>query len=342
MFAYDKPTNIIISGDIHINLRKFPEFERKRVLMLAEEFKTLEADEDEELLFILNGDIFDKAKPTYEEIALFYEFIDVISHNGKRSVYVLSGNHEELGKEKTIFDYLPQHNFIYLKVGIFTFFEGSVSLFAVGHPFLDVIENKTLPLGDHTNVLVSHYRSNIGFAGEEINNKEVSETFDLTVLSDIHMAWCPYDNICYTSSPYAIHFDDYSTQYGYMHLYVWKRGVTETRQILFLPSKYKIKVSEEDFPYVLEEIADNEDNLYKLICKFPEDSSKLEQISSLPNIVHYEFVPDEEEDETAEYTEIIDSLKEGKDSDLAQIIDELVKAKEPSVKSYKKELETLL
>ena len=131
------PSNSIISvvGDIHINLRNTTEahWESMRFLELC---KILA--EDDSTIVVFDGDTFDKAAPTLQEIALFYEGLGIIKSKNK-SIYILDGNHEELSDTLTTFDLLPKVDFYHIKLDFLE--TDSTYLWLVGHPNIQNITN---------------------------------------------------------------------------------------------------------------------------------------------------------------------------------------------------------
>lgn len=242
-----KEGKVSVVGDIHLSLRSGlagqNDWERDRFIELFNHVAL-----NDSAIVVLNGDIFDKAKVTYEEVGLFFEGIQILN-DADKDVYVTDGNHEELSKDKTTFDYLPHSGFIRVKTGAISF-EG-VDLWLVGHPYISYIEKDLLPISyDRKNVLLSHYRSDIGYAPSEIDNELVSDRFNDAVLSDIHYRLTPAHNIQYTSSPYGIHFTP-DKDYGYCTIDI-KNGDYKIDFIkLNLPSKVKLTVKQSDLKETL-------------------------------------------------------------------------------------------
>jgi DNA repair exonuclease SbcCD nuclease subunit len=274
----------------------------------------------------LNGDIFDKVKPaSYEEIAAFFEFVDKISPGV--DVYVIAGNHEEIKGTTTIFDYLPEHSYRYLKTFTLEFMD-SVRLHCVGHPYLETIMGGLLVDEDKYNILISHYRSDIGVAVEEVDNDYVSEHFDYAVLSDIHLKYCPKKNICYTSSPYGVHYDRPGVYYGYFTIDIPQRGNAELQWVpLDLPTKVRLdyagRENKKDFEDWLDSVVEPQ-NLYKVVVPFPSSAEFMEVVGKYKNIKVVKFLEEFSEEDT-DFSEIIDELQEANNANLVDTIHRLVK-----------------
>ena len=190
---------IVVTGDIHINTNRFPDFEHKRLKYLQDNINKLKPD-----LVVLNGDILDKAKPTLLDLRLFYKFTSGIKSN----VILISGNHEELSIRETCYDFIPEINYTYVPIGTFKF--NDYKLLFVSHRLIKDIQKLK---GD---ILFTHYRSAINLhTTDEYNNTLVSKKFKYTFLSDIHQKIEPYYNVRYTSSPNSLKFHQEVDQYGF-------------------------------------------------------------------------------------------------------------------------------
>jgi len=323
--------NVIITGDIHINLKKYTEFERDRLHKLKTSLMG-EVDSSRKNILILNGDILDRSKPTYEEISEFYSFVTELSKYYDE-IFVISGNHEETTKEKTLYDYIPEFGFKYIKVGNINV--GNVTLWLVGHPYLDMIDK--LQPKNKINLLISHYRSDIGVADEEVSNSYVSETFDYTILSDIHEKMSPKENIEYTSSPYTINFrgTDLSPFIGgYTKVLVDDNSYDVFSKVVSLPNKFKIVIDFEKLEHLslnslkyLKEYIDKT-HLYKVeVINFPVSRDKesyseviLSEFSNITSIRF--FAPEESYSDAVE--DIIDEITERSDEGLFNVINNLL------------------
>jgi DNA repair exonuclease SbcCD nuclease subunit len=236
----EEKVSFVVTGDIHLNLNRLTEFERDRFISyfdILREEAILLREEGKIPILVLNGDIFDRSKPTYEEIGLFYEQVGIVSEVYDE-VFIITGNHEELGGKKSLYNYIPEHGYKYIKVGSYVL--GEVTVWMVGHTHLDIIP-KVEPK-NVKNILLSHYRSDIGFAKEEVHNDYVESAYDYSILSDIHYKFFPRENIEYTSSPYSITFSKEDFIGGYNVLTVHNNDfVVETRDV-YLPNKLKINI----------------------------------------------------------------------------------------------------
>lgn len=275
------PKLISIVGDIHLSLRDktLEDWERSRFLEL---FKVLANDGSD--IVVLNGDIFDKAIATLFEIAVFFEGIDILKEAGKEIV-IIDGNHEELNSHQTTFDMLPHDGFKRLKADCIEF--DYCYIWLVGHPHIKYLEAPDFPIAkDRPNILISHYRSDIGFASEEIDNSKISDMFDDVILSDIHFKLKPADNIRYTSSPYGITYTT-KKEYGYVQLLIEEDTYEITDKILTLPSKEKIITKKEELDDILESL--DQQNIYKLEIVGESDAETLEKLKEHENILKFSF-----------------------------------------------------
>lgn len=304
-------TRVTISGDIHLNLRStdlvMKLWESERFLAL---FHLLASNDSK--IIILNGDIFDKAKVTYEEVGLFFEGIGILNEANK-DVYIVEGNHEVIDSSTTTFDFLPHSGFKRLKADQLKF--PGVDLWVVGHPYINYIEKDLLPISfDTKNILISHYRSDIGYASSEVDNELVSDRFDDAVLSDIHYRLSPAHNIQYTSSPYGIHYTP-DKDYGYCTIDI-KDGDYEIEFIkLTLPSKVKLTTTKEELSDTVASL--DPSNKYNLEIAGTSCTASLSSISKGEGPITKFSFSDIEVD-AGEL--LVDTLKDSSDSSISDII----------------------
>jgi DNA repair exonuclease SbcCD nuclease subunit len=302
-------STVSIAGDIHLNLRdkNNTDWERGRFLELF----TILANDTSDIV-ILSGDIFDKAIATMYEIAVFYEGLQLLIDANKK-VFVIDGNHEELDASTTTFDFLPQEHFTRIKTDCLEF--DSMYLWLVGHPHIKSLESPNFPIAkDKRNVLVSHYRSDIGFASEEISNELISNMFTETILSDIHYKLVPADNIRYTSSPYGIHYTPEKI-YGYCQIHINSKGFVINDVILDLPSKIKLSVHKDELSDTVDSLDDR--HMYKIDIVGNSDTDTLEMLQDVSNITKFSF-SENYDDEMIE--DITDELLVGMHNSLQDVI----------------------
>ena len=305
------PTKLSICGDIHLNLRSLAvghqDWERERFLAL---FQILANNDSKTIL--LNGDIFDKAKPTFQEIGVFYEGIDILV-TANKEVLVSDGNHEELSATSTTFDFLPHAGFRRIKADYLAF--ASTYIWIVGHPHISHISKDLLPIMyDKKNILISHYRSDIGYAEEEVDNGMVSGRFDDAVLSDIHYRLSPAHNIQYTSSPYGIHFTP-DKDYGYCTITMDDNGYEIDFVKLDLPSKVKITTPSKDLEDTLTQL--DKANRYNIEVTGSSTTEHLTEIAKHGSITKFNF---SEQDMSDSFEEITDDIKAAGDNSISEII----------------------
>ena len=223
-------TSVAVLADVHVNLSKDVEFETNRFTNLI---KTI-ADRRYNLV-IIAGDLFDKARPSLEEIKLVTEQLTYLVNFS--SVIILAGNHEAVTKGTTTFDYVTLPGVTVVKNDILAIRGKTLRL-------VDWQEVKKLDvLTTKTDVLVSHFRSNLGhFIKEELNTKFISTLAKQVILGDIHQVYNPLPNVSYCSSPYSTKYvNPTDTKYGYLSLDISNEGISTSRVTLNLPSKYKLE-----------------------------------------------------------------------------------------------------
>lgn len=181
----------VVVGDIHINVKEGNfEFEQRRVVALT---TALLKASSKEVLLVLAGDIFDKNRPSLEDIKLFYNLIDSLLGKFK-DILVIAGNHD-----KETFEFIPEVGF----TAIQTVKELYGILFVPWpqiHTFSASLQSN--PPSNLPALLISHARCTLGdFIEEEVSMETLSKSFSTVILGDIHHFYSPYPNIFYTSSP---------------------------------------------------------------------------------------------------------------------------------------------
>jgi len=298
---------IIVTGDIHINFSKNTDWEIDRFIQFINTLKQHQAD-----LLVLNGDIFDKPKPSFLEIKYFYYMINELKDFFDKIV-VISGNHEDINHKETTFDFLPEKDFVYFKNDVIK--HKNFTLYFVSHYKLNEI--KDIEVSDKINILFSHFRSSIGMIKQETDVNYISKTFDYTIASDIHLHYKPYDNIEYTSQPYTTAFD-IQRDTGFIKLTLegktYKVDYIKTNK---LPQKIKLNLSVEEYLQVYKSLDDK--NLYKIFI-----SGTTEQLQDLPKPKNVEFqyqtLLDEEDIE-----ELVEDLKGSGNVDVIDTLFSIVK-----------------
>lgn len=279
-------TTLIITGDIHLNLSNNPSFEKMRyekyIHLLVQTGR-----ETPNSILILNGDIFDKAKPTPEEVKIFYASIQQLNTVYKR-ILVIPGNHEDLSHKKTWFDFYPavgyevKHYDKEVIDGVVFNFVSHANIGAIGTIDIDPKSN---------NILVSHYRSEMGFITTEVDNDYVSSTFDLTILSDIHFNYKPRENIVYTSSPYNTHYTE-KVANGFIKLTVRDGAVDYKFTEVNLPNKIKLTMTVKRYLDTVETL--DESNLYKINVKGTFE--ELQKLPTYDNVILNTIIVEANED----------------------------------------------
>lgn len=325
----------IITGDIHLKIKEPNDFNERRFFNLLYEIEKENPD-----IVILNGDIFDKANPSWYEIKKYYEWINRLSQTTNQ-IFVLSGNHEELSKNSSLFDYLPQYDYVYKDLDKLVI--GETTLWLVSHHKIEEIYKLKRQFITSTNILISHYRSKVNkFMTSEIDNIYVAKTFDYTILSDIHMHFKPAENIEYTSSPYSVNFTN-QQEYGFIILTIDNEGKDYNLNYkkLNLPCriKYEIK-TEDDFIKFKVDYEKNKKHIYKLVSYIKLDDSKKDWIKNQERIV--QFLEENNIVNEEKIEEVVDELK----SDIANykitdLLKELVAPQNEIEKKLMYELELI-
>ena len=267
---------VAIIGDVHLTLRKHKEFEEKRFKLLIDELIAAKPQ-----IIIFAGDLLDVARPSIEELGLFYSALAKLEGNGIK-VRIIDGNHEALTESTSLYDYIMPDDKRYVKDG-YIYHIRNVAQPNLGIRLSGWTSVKTAKHEDG-HVLITHLRANHGLLKEEYDIKHLSETYGTVFMGDLHFRYSPYDNVHYTSSPYSTKFTDKSlSDYGYIMLetqdYSWEYIN------LNLPCKVKAKCICADVP---ELIKHNKKHLLKL-----EVSGTLEELESLPiedNVIYQKVV----------------------------------------------------
>jgi len=279
-------TKILFVSDIHLNLRKNKEWEYNRFMMLADFLIQSHAD-----ILVLGGDIFDKANPTLDEIAAFYEFINKLQKFKK--IYVISGNHEDLSHKETTFHKIPIVGFEY-----FDFTEEPIKLekyhlYFVSHHRIKEI-SKLYP--KDKSVIFSHIRASVGMIKEEIPVKKFMKKFDYAFLGDIHIPLQFY-NVHYCGSPYTIHFEPKRSTGIFCITIVGDKLNWRNIDTSHLPQKILLETTLDEYDKLLKTLSPL--NLYKIrVNSFSDSIPNL----TAPKNVQIEVVQKFDEETTKEQT----------------------------------------
>jgi len=238
----------VVFADIHINTSKYPDYEERKVSLIRKAIKESKADK-----VVFAGDIFDRNRPSMEDIRLFYQLVEGLH----KPIHIIAGNHDH-----TTFEFLPQTSFTYHSE--ITVMEDGV----VYIPWTNIHDN--FPDGI---ICYSHARCNVPpHIVEEVNIQKFSDRYSLTILGDIHSPMAPFDNVVYTSSPVPIHFKAYQKNTsGY--LLVDETSATYTRKYINGLAKIKIVTSALKLGDTLNNLRTKGavGNLYKVVVEdYPE------------------------------------------------------------------------
>lgn len=283
-------TRLALIGDVHLTQSKNKEFEANRFLLLCKTINTKEYD-----MVIFMGDLFDRARPTLEEIAIVRQGIALIDS----TCVVLDGNHEAVNKTESTYDYIDIPRLAYLPFNMLQL-EG-LNVFLMGYKHIN--NYVMVPKCD---ILLSHFRSNMGIIKEEVPTEEIAKRANLvTFLGDIHQEYSPLSNVHYTSSPYGIHFSKEQHTHGYIELSINEGTYEYKREALKLPTKVILDMT----PL---EIRDNilkldTKNLYRI--RVQGTSEELEKLPELPYVQYITSLTLKEEDVTIDTkTDILEAL----------------------------------
>lgn len=260
-------TRIGCYGDIHISLPKLAYDYEQDTLRYTKLKESIIKSNYDYNIFV--GDLFDKARPSLEEIKYVTEFLE-----GINNPIIIDGNHEAVTKTLSTYDYINIPNIRYIPNGRLTI--DGVVLHFLGWTRLHI--RRDIPKCD---ILFSHFRGNIGIIKEEINVQELAKKAKIVVAGDIHKQLTIEPNVYYTSSPYDIHYTKQPCEGGYIELELNNGEFKLNRKSLNLPRKVKLvlkpsEVHRIDFEGVTDRL-------------FIEVTGTLEELERLPkhNLVKY-------------------------------------------------------
>jgi len=306
---------IVVFGDIHLKIKEPNDFYERRFFNLVQVIKKENPD-----ILILNGDILDKANPSWYELKKFYEWLGRIRKFVKNKIVLISGNHEDLAKNECLYDYLPQTDFEYVGKGFLRITNDITLWFVSHHKIFEIYKLKNEFFTD-INILFSHYRSAVNaYMTDEIDNVYVSKTFDYTILSDIHQHYKPAVNIEYTSSPYSIVFDD-REDFGYIVLNVENKNYEVKWKQLNLPNLVKFTIrGEKDIDKLKLILEQNKKDVFKVVSAIKTDKLIEFIENNRDKIVRYSFININEIEN--EKKEVISEIK---NNDKQIVITDIVK-----------------
>ena len=252
----------LCSGDWHIWLRKEAPFawQIDRYMQLFEFL--IEACLHNHAELIIAGDLWEKCEPELEEQELAFIFFRMCREAGIE-VYLISGNHEQIGPGKDTFQYLDMGKDKTIKLNyqakpwVHHLPDENCTLHFVNHCSLGTYSGPTVT-GTKLNILISHFRCNYNqFVKEEIDVDHLLEPFDLAICSDIH---APYSvgKLVYTNHPVNKEFQT-SVDTGVVLLTLDKGTAKYERIATNLPSLIQIRIrADEEFPAL------NETDFYRI------------------------------------------------------------------------------
>lgn len=207
---------------------------------------------DHGAVLILAGDILDKNRPSMQELSLFIHLIHRLE-DAEIDTYLISGNHESLGRGECVYDYLRE----YLWSTAFIDYQPKSEMCQcgdtkytfhfVGHPQIGTL--LTAPkLPDEKQILFSHFRATINqFIQEEIDVEKCLEPYELCFAGDIHAPLEFHDGrLIYTSAPVNSCFEA-KPDCGYVLLTLDDEELKWERVSLDLPNLIAITCTAEDY-----------------------------------------------------------------------------------------------
>lgn len=260
--------NVAIVGDVHLSLRRYPEFEANRFKLLIDE---LIKQNPKAIIFA--GDLLDTNRPTLEEQKLLLDAFHKLKYNGIK-VKVISGNHEALTNTTNVYDYILPHNAEYIRDSFLYVMNTAPNHINTGIRMISWTDVKFVNHEPSNDILVTHLRANHGLLKEEFDIQKLSECYEQVFMGDLHFRYSPFKNVHYTSSPYTTKFSPLSSlkDCGFIMLDTVTR---EWKYIdLDLPSKIKIECSFKDLQDVRHGL---EKHLLKVYV-----SGTLEELKSIP------------------------------------------------------------
>lgn len=261
-------TRIALLGDIHVTQGKNKEFEANRFLELCSSISDKGYD-----YVIFMGDLFDKARPSLEEISLVRKGLGLIV----ATKIVLDGNHEAVTKDTSTYDYIDIPDLHYKPYN--SMLIEDIEVFLLGYKHIS--NYITIPKCD---VLLSHFRSNFGIIKEEVNVQAIASKASLyTFLGDIHQVYSPMDNVHYTSSPYGIHFSKEQHKHGYIELVIDGIAISRKNIILDLPTKIILDMTPTEIAHNILKL--DTKHLYRIRVK-----GTSEELEKLPQLNYVQYI----------------------------------------------------
>ena len=244
--------NFIITADQHINLRENIAFEKARHLQFFELLAKENADN-----YVLSGDIFERAKPSLEELELFYKCVSLLPNK----TWVTDGNHEGINRTLSTFDFLPEVGYTYVKDDVI-YSDKYNDIYLVGHRNIGRIVNKVDDLKRTSKIILTHIRCSTGLFKEEIKLKPISLLFDHIIMGDIHYKHSPFPNMHYTTQPFN---DKYTPEVdnGYYKITLIGKEYKEEYIRVDLPNKIKLSVKSSNYEALAATI--DKSNIYKIV-----------------------------------------------------------------------------
>ena len=240
---------IAILSDIHINLTHNKSFELDRLEKLSAILSEGHYD-----MVVLNGDLFDKARPSLEEIKALRSMIEGLTPQ----VYIISGNHESVNitNKLSTYDFIGSFGCDLVKDTNIIIEGYKIRMTSWSHI-------SALGLHDGSDILISHLRSDLPPFIKAERSMEFVHDYQVVILGDIHDKYSPYSNTHYTNSPYSTKFSSSEPTGSFIELTLDGSEVDWQYVDTNLPQKIKLVQTVEE--YKAQNF--NTDNIYKVVVE---------------------------------------------------------------------------
>ncbi len=248
--------------------------------MLIEHLSNCDAN-----IIVFNGDLLDSARPSIEEIGAVLKALNKLKH---KEVIINVGNHEAVSLNKSTYDILN------IPTADYVISVGNLTIGIIGWLKRDTLQNHK-----GTDIIISHYRSEMKGLYEAEIDTSFTVNHDLVILGDIHDRYSPSPNSHYTGSPYPTHYTKSNKAYGYIELSINGYDFDWKYVDLDLPKKIRLDV---DFKDILS-LDIEPQHLYKIYV-----TGTLDELSNLHNTENIIYQKDITTPEVVEQVQALPDL----------------------------------